>query len=232
MDNLLTFKESNHRYYYDGKPVPGVTTILGATIPKPQLIPWAVRMACEYLTKLIELGQTIDINHIEEARREHTRKKDEAADVGTLAHAWVENHIKGVDQEMPEDPRVLNGVNAFLKWEEERKPKYLHSELRLYSKKWKVAGTADIVAIVGDKIVLIDVKSGNGIYAEAYIQTSAYRAMLEEIDIKAESIEIIRISKEDGEFQNILIEPDRIKLYEKRFDLCVKSYYLDKKLHE
>ncbi len=59
----------------DGKPLKGVTTVLGI-LAKPALIGWAYK-------------QGIAGVPLYESR-------DKAADAGTLAHTYVENHLKGL----------------------------------------------------------------------------------------------------------------------------------------
>ena len=43
----LTFDEGRHRYTLDGKPVQGVTTIIGNGLPKPGLTWWAAKVVAE-----------------------------------------------------------------------------------------------------------------------------------------------------------------------------------------
>src|SRR5690606_13872332 len=45
----LKFSPKAHRYWIDGKPAPGVTTILGKGIPKPAIPYWAARTVAEYV---------------------------------------------------------------------------------------------------------------------------------------------------------------------------------------
>ena len=43
----LTFDEARHRYSLDGKPVTGVTTIIGKGLPKPGLPYWSAKVVAE-----------------------------------------------------------------------------------------------------------------------------------------------------------------------------------------
>jgi hypothetical protein len=50
MKEGFVFDEKKHLYFYDGKPMTGCTTILGV-LAKPALIPWAAKMAVEYIAQ-------------------------------------------------------------------------------------------------------------------------------------------------------------------------------------
>lgn len=225
-----------HWYFYKGEYVPGVTTVIGKISDKTNLIYWAVNKACDFLLSAIEAGDVINNGHIEIARKAHTKAKEEAADIGKTAHDWIEQHIKGGSPEMPDDPRVLNAINAFLKWEDVNKVKYLGSEMKLYSLEKKVAGTADVLAKVNGKLTLIDNKTANGIYDDHKIQACAYADMYEEMndDEKViEEIHIIRLGKEDGNFHHEVIADQKLRgLYISKFELAVKNYYIDKALKD
>ena len=45
----LKFSPKAHRYWLDGKPIPGVTTLIGKGLPKPALPNWAARTVAEYV---------------------------------------------------------------------------------------------------------------------------------------------------------------------------------------
>lgn len=236
----LEFNEEKHRYLYKGEIVPGVTTVIGSQIPKPALMFWAVKMMAEYLEENLPCGVAISPSEkqvlIETGKKAHAQKKKEAADLGTLAHTWIEQHIKASLKsepypDMPDNELVLNAVNAFLEWENTNKVVYIASEKKLYSKDWNVAGTADILAKVNDKTALIDIKTSNGIWPEHYIQTAAYAKMLEEMESAwIDTVYVIRIGKDDGKFYEHEFSGDIRKLYEKRFGVCVEGFFLDKQL--
>lgn len=224
--------DKRHWYFYKGKYVPGVTTVIGKISDKSALIRWAVNKGCDLLVDTLNNKEVINLGHIEMARSAHIKERDEAAKVGTTAHEWIEKHIKGEDVEMPEDDRAINAINAFLKWEDVNKVKYLGSEMRLYSLKRKVAGTADVLAKVNGKLTMIDNKTANGIYNDHRIQACAYADMWEEANNSKEQVKevhIIRLGKEDGEFHHEeIIDLKLRKMYLDKFDIAVKSYYIDK----
>lgn len=73
---MTEIKTKIHTVYKtaDGKRVPSVTTILGI-LNKPALLDWAWRMGCE--------GQ------------DYKAVRDNAGDIGTLAHYLILCHLKG-----------------------------------------------------------------------------------------------------------------------------------------
>lgn len=201
----IDFKESNHSYWITGddgkkKRLSGVTTYCGVLDKSQALLPWAVRTTIEYVRDHLDDLKKDPTEILELARQEADKQKNLAAELGKAIHAWVESHIKDEEPEMPEDPRVLTGVNAFLSWVSENKVKFLESEKVVYSKKYNYVGTLDIKAKVNGKLCLLDIKTGNGIYAEAYMQTAAYvQADAEETGDQYVGRWILRLSKETAE---------------------------------
>jgi hypothetical protein len=45
----LKFSEKAHRYWCDGKPIPGVTTLIKGGLPAPALVYWSARSVAEYV---------------------------------------------------------------------------------------------------------------------------------------------------------------------------------------
>ena len=67
-------------------------------------------------------------------------------------------------------------------------------------KKHGYAGTLDIIGTVNGKGVwIIDVKTGKGIYPEAWLQLSAYKAALEEEGQEVDEIAVLLL-KENGKY--------------------------------
>lgn len=180
----------SHQVYKNaaGIKVPGVTTILGM-LDKPALVYWAWKLGCE--------------------GKDYKKVSGEAADIGTIAHALCECHVRNMtldETNLPKDQldKAQNAFIKFLDWWEREGFECVDSELQMVSERWQVGGTADIVA--RDKngdLVLIDLKTSKAIYREYRMQVAAYAAMYEEITGEAISrIIIVRIGKEDvGDFE-------------------------------
>ena len=45
----LKFAAKSHRYWCDGKPIQGVTTLLKGGLPKDALMYWSAKMVAEYV---------------------------------------------------------------------------------------------------------------------------------------------------------------------------------------
>jgi len=137
---------------------------------------------------------------LHQAKNAHTRRKQEAASIGTMTHKWIEDYIKGFNPEMPTIPKVKNGVEAFLKWLNGNKVEFKLSEAKVYSKKFKIAGTLDWTAIVNGISTLGDIKTSNFFDQKFFWQTSAYQyARQEEYPDEAYGQQvIIRCDKNDG----------------------------------
>ena len=130
------FQEKGHKYFLDDKPLTGVTTVLNV-IAKPALIAWSAKMACEYvkanLKSLEELDQVLEL-----AKIAHTRKKEDAGDIGKQVHKHIENWIKqrinpaaAYLEEITKQEADI--VNNFIKWAIDNKIKFLESDVRFIS---------------------------------------------------------------------------------------------------
>ncbi len=175
---------SSHTVYKNaaGKRLPGVTTVLGM-LNKPALLKWAW-----------QLGKDgIDM----EASRQG------AADVGTVAHALCEAHLRGMQFEAGNiSPEALSkaetGFIRFLDFWDREGLTLVEVEHVMVSEAMQVGGTLDILARrVNGRLVLVDLKSSKGIYDEMLVQAATYAAMYEEVTGTAvDDVLIVRIGKE------------------------------------
>jgi hypothetical protein len=208
----VIFNDSNHSYWTESKELKkdgnpklkrlcGVTTYCGIVDKSQALIPWAVNTTVDYIRDRIDLLKEAKGNEIlEMARGEADRQKDLSAEIGKAIHKWVEDHINGKEPEMPDDSRVLEGVNNFLEWKEKNKVKFLWTEKIVYSRSHEYVGTADTGIEIKGKKYLLDIKTGNAIYPEVKMQTAAYlKAEMEESGIEYAGRYALRISKETKE---------------------------------
>lgn len=196
----IEFKENCHGYWLLGDKkirLCGVTTYIGVKDKSAALIPWAVGETVNYIRDHLDDLQKDPNELLKLAKAEAERQKQEAADLGTQIHKWCEEYIRGNNPEMPEDDKVLTGVNSFLEWMSQNKAKFLETEKVVYSKKYGYVGTLDIVAEIDGKLYLIDIKTGNGLYSEVKMQTAAYlMAEIEETGREFAGRWALRISKE------------------------------------
>ena len=211
-DSLNAKGEKKHAYYLkeNGKMqrLAGVTTYCGI-LDKPALIPWAVGLTVDFIREHIDLiksGKFSSDEILKLAKEESERVKNDAGDIGSKIHKWIEEFIKGNNPEMPNDDRVITGVNAFLDWVDEVKAKFICSEKIVYSKKNRFVGTLDFTVKIGagplkSKKLLGDTKTGNSIYEEVKLQTAAYQGAEEEEAGKKlyDGRIVLRVSKESEE---------------------------------
>ena len=156
-------------YSWSGEKFPGTTTIIGRFKDSGGLLHWAFKQ-----------GQS-GARHLYE-------KAEEAANIGTAAHAMVEAHINGEDPQaallklFPEgESKAVNAFNMYLKWEKQTNIKMLSrfQELQLVSPEFKFGGTPDAIGEIDGEIVLLDWKTSNSIYSDYLIQLAAYKYLIE-----------------------------------------------------
>ena len=187
------FNEKNHRYTLDGKPLTGVTTVLGV-IAKPALIQWSANMAVDYI---LENG----IESAEEARKAHCRKRDESAELGTDVHAECEKYVLECIANGGEamlTPHENKQVQHFIDWATKNKVKFLESEKRVYDAELWIAGTFDGLCEIDGKKFIFDIKTSKAIWKEAFYQMGAYVMMYEKMENeKIDGTFVIRLGKDE-----------------------------------
>lgn len=273
-DVVLRFDKENHVYHLclpkgETEILAGVTTISNILDHSLYLMPWATKMMYLKLLRTMprQTLQSKDEEYVgaitwnefdkiaQEAKSAHREHFEDAGDVGNMAHAWIEESIKyaikhndGIVEKMhpsaPDDERAINCGLAAFKWMQEHNVRWLHTERKIYSRKWKYAGTMDGLAIVDncenqaccpnvflDELSLIDWKSSNHLRVEYLFQTAAYQqAETEEIGHEIAARWILRLGKEAGDFES---------WYEKDFETdfqaflaCLHLYRLNKQVDQ
>lgn len=170
---------SKHAYKKDGKRVRGVTTIMNV-LDKSGLINWAVGLSRDYLLEKNVGEYVITELDIVNASKQHTVKKNEAADSGKIAHRWIEDYLNEENPEMPTDPEAVKAINAFRQFETEMSPEWVELEKVVYSKEHDYVGRFDALAWIDGKLTLIDFKTSKGVYREQFYQLGAYKQAYEE----------------------------------------------------
>jgi hypothetical protein len=210
--------EKNHNYYADpeGKQAyTGITSILGV-IGKPMLIQWAANEAIKYIQANAAVNNEKQTTFylateelLEEARKAHAKKKTDAADHGTTAHAMVEDYINNcltLSKGQPlEGNEKSKPIKKFIDWALENVDHFLFSERRMCNKELFVAGTADFACVLKNgKTVMGDFKTSSGVYGiDYFLQVAAYRYLAEaEGDASYDGSVIVRLGK-DGSFEEL-----------------------------
>lgn len=159
-----------------------VTTILSNGIPKPALMHWAAfeaaQCAVDNIPALVRARG-------EEARREarqwiqHAaeRKRDSAANLGTVIHGFLEAQVLGQPTpEFTDEQRPF--VEAFGRFLDDWQPEYEATELTVANTEVGYAGTLDFIAhlpAIGSGLLMGDYKTGKSVYPEVGLQLAAYR---------------------------------------------------------
>lgn len=246
----LRYDPKEHLYFLiqDGKltPVSGVSTITHIVDKSSALIPWGVKMSMEKLLRLIPIltlptgekhvgALTLDeLNRlIVEAKTAPKDKLEEAGDIGSIAHAWLETYAKsqiaGTDEYKslvwPLDEKATSCCRAGLKWITDHNVRFTYAERKVYSCKHNYAGTLDAIGLVDscsdplccperfvDRLSLIDWKSSNYLYIEYLFQTAGYEHAVEE-ELKLDIVDrwVNRLGKLDGEYEPWHIGPEGFK---------------------
>jgi hypothetical protein len=99
----------------------------------------------------------------------------DAADIGTMVHGWIEAHINGKEVTMETfPPQAQAAIKGFIEWEKANHVEYLSTEQTFYHCSLDYAGTADCVAKVNGELSMIDWKTAKGVYANYVVQDWLY----------------------------------------------------------
>lgn len=183
-DALKKVSTAHTRYKTaDGKTVPGATTITGL-LNKPFLVTWANRLGLEGI--------------------DSTKYRDEAADIGTLAHAMVQAHLQNEDLDLSTySPAQIslaeNSVLSYLEWEKSHTIEPIICEIPLVSEVHRFGGTVDCYCKLDGVYTLLDFKTGKSIYPEYFVQLAAYAELLQEHGYPVEACRILRIGRDETE---------------------------------
>lgn len=208
-------KGQPHQIYKtkDGTKVVGVTTVLGV-LNKPALVGWANRLGLEG----IEVGKYVD----------------NLADIGTLAHALIEAHLRKEqfdtsDYSKNQIDKAENAVLKFFEWEKQHKLEPIAMEAQLVSETHKYGGTCDIYCKLDGKLTLIDIKTAKAVYGEHHTQCVAYEQLLNETGNKVEDVLILRVGREETEGFEVIPVTKRA-LHLKKFLAALDIYNLNRAL--
>jgi hypothetical protein len=177
-------------YWLSGEPFVSVTNVLGI-IDKPQLRYWYGREVYLAMVKDPTLGE-------KEALSAPYKTSDKALTRGSTVHSIVESYkTTGIILEDVVEP-YKGYARAFKQWVSDFDIRVQEHEKTVVNKAHRYAGTLDLLVSNRDKeTILVDVKTGKGIYDEAWLQTSAY---WHGDDIKADKIAVVLLG-EDGTYK-------------------------------
>lgn len=169
-----------HSYKLGGKPVDGVTTLIGKGLPKTALMYWSARCVAEYVAdadpSTLEALRSLGRDGMVKALKDIPwTQRDAAAVRGTDVHTLADQLVRGHRVEVPEE--LVGHVEACLSFLDLWRPTPVLVEAVVASRAWHYAGTLDLVADLPDgRRVLMDWKTGaSGVWPEVALQLAAYR---------------------------------------------------------
>jgi hypothetical protein len=190
--------EGNTYYNAEGKRVPGVTTVISKALGfnKESLMFWANRVG-------------------REEGKYHRDVSEEAATIGSIAHLGVEADVKNepfdlnqIDLPAEHKIQLYTALGAWETWKSYTKLELLYSEVKVISEQMQVGGRIDTIARALDKLCLLDLKSGAGVYPEQLCQIAAYgHAWNETHEEQIEGYHILRIDKKTAAFTHRYYPP-------------------------
>jgi hypothetical protein len=183
----LKFNEAAHRYWLDGKPIPGVTTIIGDGLPKKALVYWSAKSVAEFVVDnlekvedLIGMGRGAAVAALKSVPWD---TRDKAAIRGKDVHDLGEQLVHGKEVAVPD--HLVGYVESYVDFLDTWKPSPVLVERPVFSRQWWYAGTLDLVCDLPAELAaqapqlgprpILDLKTSSGVWPEAAFQTSAYR---------------------------------------------------------
>jgi hypothetical protein len=152
---MLTFDESTHSYFWNGKKVPSVTGIINEWV---QITIAGTRYHVNRYTGTVVASYLME----------------EGAAKGKDLHKGAELILKGGIDWYALDPDYVKPLHQFEKFLSDFDIRPLYTEYRFYHPKYGYCGTIDLIAIIEKALAFIDIKTG--LCETVGIQTSAYEA--------------------------------------------------------
>lgn len=139
---------------------------------------------------------------------------------GTLVHKFIENHLGGekvTRASLAEIPTYINGENklakfqfdddtwpmyqAYMEWEERRKPELVWTEKTLYSLEYGYAGRSDGLMIIDGLRTIVDFKSAKKAQDDHKQQGSAYLMACGEMGESCDQVLILCLGQDENRRQ-------------------------------
>jgi len=226
--HTLVYNDEDHLYFLDGVNIPSPTTILNV-IDKPGLVYWSAEETLKCVQEKIHPGRIyndIQLNAIfKYAANARFRTSEEAMNIGSTVHNWIERHIKyyiktgefpevvdfgmlgeGVEVEgvsmLTNNESVNNSITSFLNWLDRYNVEFLSCEDIVCSVKHGWAGTRDLSCIVEEKYrAVIDWKTSKSVNGNHFLQGSAYAyGGIENGEEPYDKVYIVQLPKDGEEF--------------------------------
>lgn len=188
----LKFNANTHRYWLDGKPVPGVTSLIKGGLPAPTLVYWSAKQVAEWVAdhpdeceSLRSMGRYKMVAALKETPWE---TRDTAAVRGTEVHALAEQLVHGAEVEIPD--HLTGYVEGYVRFLDRFQPRPILTEKSCANRKHWYAGRFDLIAEIAGTVWLLDNKTSRAIYGDNALQVDAYRNAEFYVEDDAPDIEI------------------------------------------
>lgn len=165
--------DDSHYYFVDDEFYPGVTTIIGEAGPT---------------------GEGLKHFFLKNTPESAEKIRNEAANFGTEMHEAYEVMLQGAELDLVntyQTDKAREHIMSFVKWARGFKMKDIETELVIYSKKYRYAGTLDLTFVHYGKRYIVDFKTSSGIYFGHETQLVAYKKAFEEL--RGEKVDVTAI---------------------------------------
>ena len=234
-DPEFLFDPGLHKYTYHGDTFQSVTQLIGQFHEPFDSEKWSK-------IKADQAGVDQD-----EIKKEWKRLNDYANEVGTDTHQWIEDYFNKLWKPIPSNLDLIHRINKFNKIfaQHLHKLEPLKFEVRVFSKKWKIAGMIDSLFLYKGKIFILDWKTNKqftsddhpkGKYqkllepfeehyknhlSEYSIQLSLYSLILEEWGFEIGGAYLVHIGPgdEDAELHKVIDMREKLRMF---LDDCVE----------
>jgi hypothetical protein len=207
LGGTLTFRPGSHRYDWNGEKIDLSVSAVASSYPIAfgAASGWAAKVIREEILRSNGPGDD-RLAWAKDVCKAPYRATKSAGHVGTEVHRYVEDLAHGLNPELSIDPDVAKCQTGIGEWFAANIGEVMDIERRLYSLRWQVAGTCDMVACLNDgKTYVLDWKGATDLSASIKAghigQLTAYRAMLGEAGEKIDGCLLVRFSRATGEVE-------------------------------
>lgn len=213
----ITFDPSKKRGRYeieDMNELPmSVTEIVGVLDKSFALMYWQRETTRAFFSSYLasvsqEEFSKAEVLALAETAIAHPEKvKNEAKETGNEVHEWLHKFAKAKMKKkeipaLPENPAYQKCISGFLDWYNLHEVVFLASEKVVYSREHNYVGTLDAIAMVDDKLTLVDYKTSAKVYPGYLLQIAGYQIAYNEEKKHTFNLEKIK----NGDFSPSLIE--------------------------
>lgn len=209
LNDYNKYIKDNYTYYFNNKPVPRVTEIIHKMISEESIIQWA---------------NSLGFKH-----KGYTKAVNEAADLGTAVHQYIEMYLKnGIYDDtnsMLLNYNFSNCINAFKAWYDTITQNHM---VNVLSQETPVVceyygGTYDLLIEIDGKKCLVDFKTTNKVTYKHFMQLSAYNRVLRSNGVDIQYFLILQLSKTSPVYTEYVVDLN-VPEHSIYFDRCEKTF--------